>query len=142
MRRKKRKIFVLWLPRFPLPPFLICVGVGWTWALYDGVGVWPVAGVEEKWPGTEYGKRCYNSSCTTLFQTWKKIRICDENHARKRALISRIFFLNENGPMNDFEKKSFLIKNVAFLSLTEPFDKHSKKEVVDNRSRSDPRYFS
>lgn len=47
-----------------------------------------------------------------------------------RAVISRIFFLNENGPMNDFEKKSFLIKNVTFLSLAEPFDKYSKKEVV------------
>ncbi|KAF3422377.1 hypothetical protein E2986_09061 [Frieseomelitta varia] len=47
----------------------IYVGVGCSWALYDGVGVWPVAGAEEKWLGTEYGKRCYNSSGTAHHPT-------------------------------------------------------------------------
>lgn len=56
--------------------------------------------------------------------------------------ISNIFSQRKR-PDEWLRKKSFLIKNVAFLSLTESFDKHSKKEVVDNRSRtSDPRYFS
>ena len=54
---------------FPRTPQKISVGVGCSWALYDGVGVWPVAGAEEKWPGTEYGKRCYNSSGTTHHPT-------------------------------------------------------------------------
>lgn len=72
-KEKKRKfrtsldLSVLFLrsPSFSHTRWKICVGVGYSWALYDGVGVWPVAGVGEKWPGTEYGKRCYNSFHTT-----------------------------------------------------------------------------
>lgn len=56
-------------PPFSHTPWKICVGVGCSWALYDGVGVWPVAGAEEKWLGTEYGKGCYNSSYTAHHST-------------------------------------------------------------------------
>lgn len=116
--KEKKKNFRTSVGSFPasLPPFPIRVGVGRSWALYDGVGVWPVAGVEEKWPGTEYGKRRYNSSSDGVpgmkentdlrwgarheIPRWENISLSTKpiRWIRKR------------------KKKSFLIKNLRFFS--------------------------
>lgn len=74
------------------------MGVGCSWALYDGVGVWPVAGAEEKWPGTEYGKRYYNSSGTAHHPTAGVPDMKENTDLRREP--------SENAPRYRWEKYS------------------------------------
>lgn len=94
---------------FPRTPQKISVGVGCSWALYDGVGVWPVAGAEEKWPGTEYGKRCYNSSGTTHHPTADVLDMKENTDLRQEP--------RENAPRCHWEKNSFFKTQSIELQL-------------------------